>query len=67
MGVQVYWVLFLIMDNQEFQHGSSGVLGFIFYNGLPKNAHGELDYIFYNGQSRNPTWGVQVYWVLFFI
>jgi len=32
MGVQVYWVLFFITDNQEL--GSPGVLVF-FYNGQP--------------------------------
>jgi hypothetical protein len=37
MGVQVYWVLFFITDNQEFQHESPGVLGFIFDNGQPRN------------------------------
>jgi hypothetical protein len=36
MGVQVYWVLFFITDNQEIQHGSPGVLGFIFHNGQPR-------------------------------
>ena len=36
MGVQVYWVLFFIPDNQEIQHGSPGVLGFIFYTGQPR-------------------------------
>jgi hypothetical protein len=44
MGVQVYWVLFFITDNQEILMGvhvyvldyrSPGVLGFIFYNGQP--------------------------------
>ena len=45
MGVQVYWVLFFITDNQEL--GSPGVLGFIFYNGQPRNPiwesrHGSL-------------------------
>jgi len=47
MGVQVYWVLFFITDNQEFQHGSPGVLGFIFYNGQP----------------RNPTWESILYFI----
>ena len=51
MGVQVNWVLFFITDNQELgspgfyfitdnqevQHGSPGVLGFIFYDGQPRN------------------------------
>jgi hypothetical protein len=36
-GVQVYWVLFFITDNQDIHHGRPGVLGFIFYNGPPRN------------------------------
>jgi hypothetical protein len=33
----MFWVLFFITDNQEFQHGSPGILGFIFYNGQSRN------------------------------
>ena len=46
----MYWVLFFITDNQEFQHGSPGVLGFIFYNGQQRNSPGIrtiLGFIFY--------------------
>jgi len=35
--VEMFWVLFFITDNQEFQHGSPGILGFIFYNGQSRN------------------------------
>jgi len=34
---EMFWVLFFITDNQEFQHGSPGILGFIFYNGQSRN------------------------------
>ncbi len=51
-GVQVFWVLFFKTDNRiPYMGVQGGVLGFIFYNGQP----------------RNPYMGVQVYWVLFFI
>ena len=36
MGVQVYCSFFFITGNQEFQHGSPDVLGFIFYYGQPR-------------------------------
>ena len=61
----MYWVLFLITDNQEIQHGRPGVLGFIFYNGQPRlGSPGVLGLIFYNGQPRNPTWESILYFIM---
>ena len=48
MGFQVYWVLFFITDNREFQHGIPGGLCFFFNNGQPKElgSRGVLGFIF---------------------
>ena len=72
MGVQLYWDLFFVMvfirTTKNSNHGSPGVLGFIFHYGQPRThtwESGVLGFILYNGQPRTTYMWVQVYWVLF--
>ena len=49
----MYWVLFFITDNQEFQHGIPGGLCFFFImDNQELGSPGVLGFIFYNGQRR---------------
>ena len=69
MGVQVYWVLFFITDNQEI-HDVYWVLFFITDNRIPyMGVHVYWVLFFITETKFRPLnmGGVHVYWVLYFI